>query len=162
MCVGVCATCCVLIPDSDGAVMGGCRDPSCAVRKRGEKHAAGRGLLVASVLHHLTARLPQVPQLRRQDQISQNILLQTGHLGTLTNTFFSYSQCVQLETSQTNVILVGVSLLCSCHDSGNNYSADSQIHSSELSRGNIHRNKADGLTVASQPWPPKPLLLDTK
>lgn len=43
--------------------MGGCRDPSCAVSKRGEEHAAGCGLLVTSVLHNFTARLPQVPEL---------------------------------------------------------------------------------------------------
>lgn len=71
----VCATCCILVPDSDGAVMGGCRNPSCAVRKRGEKHAAGCGLLVASVLHNLTARLPQVPELRRQNQIPKKFCL---------------------------------------------------------------------------------------
>lgn len=55
--------------------MGGCCDPSCAVRKRGEKNAAGCGLLVASILHHFTARLPQVPQLRRQDQIPKTFYL---------------------------------------------------------------------------------------
>lgn len=73
-----------------------------------------------------------------------------------------FSQCVQFEMSKKNVILVGVSLLYSYHDSSNNYCADSGIHVLNICTGNIYRNKADALTVASQPWPPKPLLLETK
>lgn len=85
--------------------MGGCRDPNCAVSKRGEERAAGCGLLVTSVLHNFTARLPQVPELGTHDQ--ENSLLTSEHvsafrskvveelLHTLTH-MVSYSQCVQL------------------------------------------------------------------
>lgn len=56
-------TCCVLIPDFDRAVVGGCRYPCIATRMHGEKHAAGCGLKVASVFHYFTAWLAKVPQL---------------------------------------------------------------------------------------------------
>lgn len=56
-------TCCMLIPDFDRAVMGGCSHSSCATRMHGEKHTAGCGLEVASVLHNFAARLTQVPKL---------------------------------------------------------------------------------------------------
>lgn len=56
-------TCCMLIPDFDRAVMGGCSHSSCATRMHGEKHTAGCGLEVASVLHNFAARLTQVPEL---------------------------------------------------------------------------------------------------
>lgn len=50
-------TCCVLVPDFDSAVVGGCCYPSSATRRHGEKHAAGCGLKVASVFHYFTAWL---------------------------------------------------------------------------------------------------------
>lgn len=73
---GVSVTCCVLIPDFDGAVMGGCGYPSCAIRSHRQKHAAGCGLKVASVLHNFTARLAQIPELMTQTQIhcEQNVI----------------------------------------------------------------------------------------
>lgn len=144
-------------------------NPSCAVRRQGEKHAAGCGLLVASVLHNFTARLPQVPELTRH-QIPKNSALWEVVLIFYFKVFkklFNSDQdvlCVRFKPSQKkiNVNLVGVSLPFFPHNSGNNYSADSRIHSLNIYRGNIYTNQADGLTVASQPWPPKPLLLDTK
>lgn len=66
---GVRVTCCVLIPDFDGAVMGGCCYLSGATRRHWEKHAAGCGLKVASVLHYFTAWLAQVPELITQTQL---------------------------------------------------------------------------------------------
>lgn len=62
-------TCCVLVPDFDGAVMGGRCYLSCATRRRRQKHTAGCGLVMASVLHNLTARLTQVPELVTQTQL---------------------------------------------------------------------------------------------
>lgn len=53
----------VLIPDSEGAVVGGRRHPGDAQVGGRQEHTAGGGLHVAPVLHHLTARLTQVPQL---------------------------------------------------------------------------------------------------
>lgn len=52
----------MLIPDFDRAVMGGRSHSSCATRMHGEKHTAGCGLEVASVLHNFAARLTQVPE----------------------------------------------------------------------------------------------------
>lgn len=50
-------TCCALVPDFDRAVMGGCCYPRCTTRRRRQKHTAGCGLEMTSVLHNLTARL---------------------------------------------------------------------------------------------------------
>lgn len=61
-------TCSVLVPDLDGVVVGGCRHLRSVSWTRGEKHAAGRRLDMTSVLHHLTAGLPQVPQLAQKKQ----------------------------------------------------------------------------------------------
>ncbi len=75
VCVCIClhqkvgVTCCVLIPDFDRAIMGGCYYPCCATRGRRQKHTAGCGLQVSSVLHNFTARLTQVPELTTQTQL---------------------------------------------------------------------------------------------
>lgn len=101
--------------------MGGCRDPNCAVSKRGEERAAGCGLLVTSVLHNLTAGLPQVPELGTHEPIS-------------------------IQPAHTRPPLTVPHRLTR--------SVSSLIHSLNAC--------TEGLTVASQPWPPKPLLLDTR
>lgn len=62
------STCAVLIPDLDGAVVGGRGHPGRSSRRWRQEHAAGCGLQVASVLHHFTAGLTQVPQLTTQAQ----------------------------------------------------------------------------------------------
>lgn len=65
-------TCCVLIPNFDGAVMGGRRHLSGATRRRREEHAGGRGLKVASVLYHFAAGLTQIPELTETDGQTQD------------------------------------------------------------------------------------------
>lgn len=70
---GVSVTCCVLIPDFDGAVMGGCGYPRCTIRSHRQEHAAGCGLKVASVLHNFTARLAQIPELMTQKHCEQTV-----------------------------------------------------------------------------------------
>lgn len=49
--------------------MGGRRNLSCSIRRRRQKHAAGGGLEVTSVLDDLAAGLTQVPQLTTQTQL---------------------------------------------------------------------------------------------
>ena len=68
VCIQVGVTCCVLIPDFDRAVMGGCCYLSGATRRHRQEHTAGCGLEVASVLHNFTARLTEVPELITQTQ----------------------------------------------------------------------------------------------
>lgn len=60
------STCCVLIPNFDGAVMRGRCHLSGTTRSYREEHTAGRGLKVASVLHHFAAGLTQIPELKIQ------------------------------------------------------------------------------------------------
>lgn len=67
------STCCVLIPDLDGAVMGGRRHLGSATRRPREEHAGGRGLKVASVLHHFAAGLTQIPELNTADTVSGSV-----------------------------------------------------------------------------------------
>jgi len=56
-------TCCILIPDFDWAIVGGRCHASGASRRHGQKHTAGCGLKMTSVLHDFTAGLTQVPEL---------------------------------------------------------------------------------------------------
>lgn len=105
-------TCCVLIPNFDGAVMGGRRHLSGATRRRREEHAGCRGLNVAPVLHHFAAGLTQIPELtenRRTDTStlkSQEPCMSEEHACTaeLVREFYRTQRVQKLEGNESVVI----------------------------------------------------------
>lgn len=75
-----------MIPDFDSAVMGGCCHPRGDTRRHREKHAAGCGLKVASVLHYFAAGLAQIPELMKQTQLqSEQEATSEEHMHILQN-----------------------------------------------------------------------------
>lgn len=73
-------TCSILLPDLDRAVVRGRGHHGRRPRTPRQEDAAGRGLQVTSVLHHLTAWLPEVPQLHT-DSVSDSVTAASRSLG---------------------------------------------------------------------------------
>lgn len=61
--------------------MGGRRHLSGATRGHREEDAGGRGLKVASVLHHFAAGLAQIPELTKTDRHKRSSESGDAHVG---------------------------------------------------------------------------------
>lgn len=95
-------TCCVLIPNFDGAVMGGRRHLSGATRRRREEHAGGRGLNVAPVLHHFAAGLTQIPELTENRRTDTSTL--KSQEPCMSEEFYRTQRVQELEGNESVVI----------------------------------------------------------
>lgn len=148
-----CFTCCVLVPDFDGTVMGGRCYASCPIVSSRQEHTAGGCLEMPSVLHNLTARLTQVPQLSTQTQRHwEQVISPDNH---------TYITCMQVMYVWLQHITCMQVMYClyNCLTTIHHIWLHTTTYCIQPTTTPSHKN---GLTVASHPWPPKPLLLDTK